>query len=224
VKQYPSPQKKFYKQRIFLFTIFKRLLDIFSSIFLIIFFSPVLIPVAILIKLSSPGPIIFTQKRVGKDSKPFLMYKFRTMYSGDNDARLKQYPKLWKKYKKSDWKLPLKEDPRVTPIGKIIRMLSLDEFPQMLNIFKGEMSLVGPRAYRETELQEYTKKYPKTKKYIKIIRSAKPGLTGLWQTSGRNDLSFEQRAKMDASYIKNRSFRQELLIILKTPFSMISRW
>lgn len=216
--------KIFYRQRIFLFKIFKRLLDVFSSVFLLILFSPILIPIAILIKLYSPGTIFFSQKRVGINSKHFFMYKFRTMYPGDNDVRLKQYPKLWKKYKKLDWKLPLNQDPRVTPIGKLLRMLSLDEFPQFVNIFKGEMSLVGPRAYREKELQEYTKKYPKTKKYIKIIRSAKPGLTGLWQTSGRNELSFEQRAKMDAKYIKNRSFRQELLIIFKTPFAMLSRW
>jgi len=216
--------KIFYRQRIFLFKIFKRLLDIFSSVFLLILFSPILIPIAILVKLYSPGTIFFSQKRIGENSKHFFMYKFRTMYPGNNDTRLKQYPKLWKKYKKLDWKLPLNQDPRVTPIGKLLRMLSLDEFPQFVNILKGEMSLVGPRAYREKELQEYTKKYPKTKKYIKIIRSAKPGLTGLWQTSGRNELSFEQRAKMDAKYIKNRSFRQELLIILKTPFAMLSRW
>ncbi|MBU1088968.1 sugar transferase [Patescibacteria group bacterium] len=217
-------RKIFYQQRVFLFKIFKRFLDIFGSIFLLILFLPLLIPIIILIKFYSPGPIFFLQKRVGKKSKEFLMYKFRTMYTGDNDNRLKQYPKLWEKYKKLDWKLPLHEDPRVTPVGKFLRTLSLDEFPQLINILKGEMSLVGPRAYREKELQEYTSKYPETKKFIKIIRSTKPGLTGLWQTSGRNQLSFKQRAKMDAKYIKNRSFRQEVFIILKTPFVMLSRW
>jgi len=116
------------------------------------------------------------------------------------------------------------DDPRITPIGKKIRSLTIDEFPQLINVLRGDMSLVGPRAYREEELQEQEKKYPKTKKYIDTIRSAKPGITGVWQTSGRNDISFEQRAKMDAAYIKKESFVDEILIILKTPASMLSRW
>jgi lipopolysaccharide/colanic/teichoic acid biosynthesis glycosyltransferase len=153
------------------------------------------------------------------------MYKFRSMYFGDNDERLKKnYPELWRKYKESGWKLPMNEDPRITPIGKIIRSLTIDEFPQFINVLKGEMSLVGPRAYREEELQEYEAKYPHTKTYIEDIRSVKPGITGLWQTSGRNELSFEQRARLDSCYVRNMSFRQEILILLKTPTAMISRW
>ena len=153
------------------------------------------------------------------------MYKFRSMYTGDNDKRLREnYPELWKKYKDAGWKLPMCEDPRITPIGKIIRSTSIDEFPQLFNVLKGEMSLVGPRAYREEELQEYEKKYPQTKKYIDDIRSVKPGITGLWQTSGRNELNFEQRAKLDSKYIRNQSISQEIKIIFKTPTSMISRW
>lgn len=207
------------------FNIFKRIIDILGSVILLIIFSPIFFVTAIMVKYSSPGPVFFRQKRVGKDSKPFMMYKFRTMYIGDNDKRLKEnYPELWKKYKEAGWKLPMDEDPRITPIGKKIRSLTIDEFPQLFNVLKSEMSLVGPRAYREEELQEYEAKYPLTKKYIDSIRSAKPGITGVWQTSGRNDVSFEQRAKMDAQYIHNRSFLQEILIILKTPMSMISRW
>ena len=179
----------------------------------------------ILIKISSPGPIFFRQKRVGKNNHQFWMYKFRSMYTGDNDKRLREnYPELWKKYKDGGWKLEMSQDPRITPIGKKIRSLTIDEFPQLINVLKGDMSLVGPRAYREEELQEQEKKYPKTKKYIDIIRSAKPGITGVWQTSGRNDISFEQRAKMDAEYIKKQSFFDEIIIILKTPTSMLSRW
>lgn len=208
-----------------IFNIFKRALDIFSSIFLMILFSPILLITAIVIKITSPGPVFFKQKRVTKNDQEFLMYKFRSMYTGDNDKRLREnYPELWKKYKDAGWKLPMSEDPRITPIGKIIRATSIDEFPQLLNILKGEMSLVGPRAYREEELQEYEKKYPQTKKYIDEIRSVKPGLTGLWQTSGRNELNFEQRAKLDSKYIRNQSVLQEIKIILKTPTSMISRW
>lgn len=207
------------------FNVFKRILDIISSIVLMIIFSPIFLITTILIKITSPGPVFFKQKRVTKDSKEFWMYKFRSMYTGDNDKRLREnYPELWKKYKESGWKLPMSEDPRITPIGKIIRASSIDEFPQLVNVLKGEMSLVGPRAYREEELQECEKKYPNTKKYIDDIRSVKPGITGLWQTSGRNELNFEQRAKLDSKYIRNQSIRQELLIILKTPMSMISRW
>ena len=212
------------KQKPF-FNLFKRILDILSSLFLMILFSPILIITAIVIKVTSPGPVFFKQKRVTRNNQEFWMYKFRSMYTGDNDKRLREnYPELWKKYKDAGWKLPMCEDPRITPIGKIIRSTSIDEFPQLFNVLKGEMSLVGPRAYREEELQEYEKKYPQTKKYIDDIRSVKPGITGLWQTSGRNELNFEQRAKLDSKYIRNQSISQEIKIIFKTPTSMISRW
>jgi exopolysaccharide production protein ExoY len=203
----------------------KRLLDILGSLFLIIIFSPLFILITIGIKLTSTGPIFFKQKRAGKNHKEVYMYKFRSMYIGDNDKKLKNnYPELWKKYKDNGWKLPMNEDPRITPIGKIIRTVSFDELPQLFNILKGEMSLVGPRAYREEELKEYEQKYPHTKEYIEDIRSVRPGLTGVWQTSGRNDLPFEKRAKMDSSYVRHRSIRQEIYILIKTPMSMISRW
>jgi exopolysaccharide production protein ExoY len=209
----------------FCFRLFKRSVDIISSIFLIFLFSPLLLVTIILIKLTSSGPVFFRQKRVTRRGQEFWMYKFRSMYTGDNDKCLREkYPELWKKYKDAGWKLPMSEDPRITPIGKVIRATSIDEFPQLINVLKGEMSLVGPRAYREEELQEYEKKYPNTKKYINDIRSVKPGITGLWQTSGRNELNFEQRAKLDSQYIRNQSVIKELLIIIKTPFSMISRW
>jgi undecaprenyl-phosphate galactose phosphotransferase len=147
------------------------------------------------------------------------------MYIGDNDKFLKEkYPELWEKYKKNDWKLSANEDPRITLIGKFIRATSIDEMPQFFNVLHGEMSLVGPRAYRDEELKENAEKYPQSRNNIDIIRSVKPGLTGLWQTSGRNELNFEQRAQLDANYIKNRSLRQEIFILLKTPFAMISPW
>lgn len=208
-----------------LFSIFKRSIDIIGSLVLLVIFSPIMIVTMILIKISSPGPIFFKQKRVGKNNQEFWMYKFRSMYTGDNDKRLREnYPELWKKYKNDGWKLPMSEDPRITPIGKKIRSLTIDEFPQLINVLKSDMSLVGPRAYRDEELKEQELKYPKTKKYIEIIRSTKPGITGVWQTSGRNDISFEQRAKMDAQYILKKSFVEEILVILKTPMSMLSRW
>ena len=217
--------KPFYQIRVLIFTVVKRTIDIFGSIILLILFSVPMLIVAVLIKIGSPGPVIFKQKRVGKGSNPFFMYKFRSMYAGDMDKFLKDKdPALWKKYKDAGWKLPMNEDPRITPIGKFVRSTSIDETPQFINVLKGEMSLVGPRAYREEELQEYEKNFPKSKENIDIIRTAKPGITGLWQVSGRNELNFEHRAKLDANYIKNRSLRQELLILLKTPFVMLSIW
>ncbi|MFA7301060.1 MAG: sugar transferase [Candidatus Shapirobacteria bacterium] len=213
-----------YDLRVFLFPIIKRIIDIVSAIVLLIIFSPILIIVCIIIKLTSTGPIFFKQQRVGKNGL-FYMYKFRTMRIGDNDKFLKDnYPELWIKYKNNDWKLSANEDPRITTIGKIIRSTSVDEMPQFINILHGEMSLVGPRAYRDEELKEYSIKYPHTKKYIKDIRSIKPGLTGPWQVSGRNRLSFEKRAKLDSEYAHNRSLINELIIIFKTPFAMFSSW
>jgi len=217
--------KVFLKQRILFFNVFKRSVDILGAIFLLVLFSPIILITAVLVKFSSPGPIFFKQQRVGKNSKLFFMYKFRSMYIGDNDKKLREnYPELWDKYKKSGWKLPMNEDPRITPVGKKIRSLTIDEFPQLFNVLKGEMSLVGPRAYREEELKEYESKYPHTKKYIDDIRSVKPGITGPWQTSGRNALNFEDRAKLDSQYVRTLSIRQEILVLLKTPMAMISRW
>jgi len=217
--------KPFYQIRLFLFPIIKRSIDILGSAVLLIIFSPIILPISFLIAITSPGPVIFKQKRVGKNSQPFFMYKFRSMYIGDNDKFLREKdPVLWKKYKDAGWKLPMKEDPRITPIGRFIRSTSIDESPQFINVLKGEMSLVGPRAYREEELQEYEKIYPKSKPNIDIIRTAKPGISGLWQVSGRNELNFEQRAQLDAKYIQNRSIAQEIFILLKTPFHMLSNW
>ncbi|MFZ2153252.1 MAG: sugar transferase [Microgenomates group bacterium] len=224
-----NPQKPFYQTRVFIFNVVKRTIDISFSLVAIFLLSPLLLVISIIIKLTSEGPVFLRQRRVGNNGE-FVMYKFRSMYNGtkyknDMDAFLRDnYPELWKQYIRDDWKLPIKIDPRITPIGRFIRVTSIDEMAQFINVLKGEMSLVGPRAYRKEELEQYEKKYPQTQENIKIIRTAKPGITGLWQTSGRNDMNFEQRAALDANYIKNRSLRQELTIILKTPFSMLSRW
>ncbi len=201
----------------------KRLMDIFFSILLIIFFLPVIIIIAIAIKLGSKGPILAnTPNRVGRNGKLFKMYKFRSMVENAHEI-LRDNPKysnLYNIYKKGSYKL--KDDPRITKIGHLLRKHSLDEIPQALNILKGEMSLVGPRAYYPDELQEQQKKYPYTIDSVKIVLSVKPGVTGYWQVSGRSQINFDKRIQMDAMYVKKRSILYDLWIVGKTPFAMIT--
>lgn len=200
----------------------KRILDIIVSLTLIIIFFPVWIVIPILIILDSPGPIIFTHKRVGKNGKPINLYKFRSMVSDADDILHKKNPELLKRFKDGDWKL--KDDPRITPLGRMLRSLTIDEFPQVFNVLKGEMSIVGPRAYVARELEEQQEKYPETKELIDDILSVKPGITGPWQTSGRNEVPFNVRARMDASYARQKNIWNDIVILLKTPKAMISKW
>jgi lipopolysaccharide/colanic/teichoic acid biosynthesis glycosyltransferase len=201
----------------------KRLLDIILASILIILFSPVIISVAIAIKIDSRGPILAdTPERVGKNGKLFKMYKFRSMVENAHEM-LRENPKfakLYKDYKKGSYKL--KDDPRVTRVGHFIRKHSLDEVPQFFNILRGEMSLVGPRAYYPDELREQQKRYPHTQDAVKIVLSVKPGVTGQWQVSGRSEINFDKRIKMDEEYVKRRSILYDTQIITKTPSAMIS--
>lgn len=199
----------------------KRLMDICFSFFLIILFLPVWVVIPILIRLDSPGPIFYRHRRIGKGGREFLMYKFRSMVL-DADDIIRNNKHLLKKFKDGDWKL--EKDPRITPLGRIMRSITIDEFPQLYNVLNGEMSLVGPRAYVKEELREQGKKYPETKKWIKEILTVKPGITGPWQTSGRNIVPFNVRASMDARYAAKKSLREDLVIILKTPMAMFSKW
>lgn len=192
----------------------KRLMDIVGGIAGIVIFLPLLLAVALAIKLDSRGPIMAdTPMRVGKNGKLFKMYKFRSMVVGAQDL-LQKDPQLLKEYKKNSYKLH--NDPRVTSVGKFIRKFSIDEFPQFLNIIRGEMSLVGPRAYYPFELDEQQKKYPKSRDYVKIILSSNPGLTGVWQVSGRSEINFDKRVEMDAQYVQRRSVLYDVYLILKT--------
>ncbi len=201
----------------------KRIMDILFSTLLIIFFSPIILLVAIAIKLDSKGPVLAdTPERIGKNGKTFKMYKFRSMVENAHEL-LRQNPKfarLFKEYKHGSYKL--KDDPRITKVGRFIRKYSLDEIPQFFNILKGEMSLVGPRAYYPDELEEQQKKYPRTTKSVKIVLSVKPGLTGYWQVSGRSEINFDKRIEMDASYVRKRSVFYDIWIILETPWAMLS--
>lgn len=200
----------------------KRLLDIIIASTLAVIFLPFWFIVPILIYFDSGWPVIFRHRRVGKGGQAFYLYKFRSMVPNADEILHNHDKKLLEEFKKKDWKL--ENDPRITRLGKVLRSLTIDEFPQLYNVFKGEMSMVGPRAYVEKELVEQAKRYPETKAYITNILSVKPGITGVWQTSGRNEVPFPVRAKMDAEYAQKSSIWYDLSLMLKTPKAMISKW
>ncbi len=200
----------------------KRILDLAVAFILVIAFLPFWLLVPILILLDSGWPIFYTHKRVGKGGGTIRLYKFRSMVKDADEILHRRDPELLKKFKAGDWKL--ENDPRITRLGRVLRSLTIDEFPQLLNVIKGEMSMVGPRAYVAQELAEQGEKYPETKPLIDLILSVKPGITGPWQVSGRNELPFVQRAKMDADYARQRSIINDILILARTPQAMITRW
>lgn len=202
----------------------KRVLDIAVSLILAILFLPFWIIVPLLIIITSPGPILYRHKRMGKDGKEFYMYKFRSMVTDADYILHKQNKALLKKFKAGDWKLEAKDDPRITMLGRVLRALTIDEFPQIYNVLTGDMSMVGPRAYLKKELQDQMSKYPQTRDNIHLIMHAKPGITGLWQVSGRNEVTFDKRAELDAQYVRGVNLWTDLKILFQTPRAMISKW
>ena len=203
----------------------KRLIDILGSALLLFVFSPIVIVSAIAIKLTDNGSIFLTDtpKRVGKDGKLFFAYKFRTMIPNAYKL-LKSDPKFKKAYKEQQESgvYKIKVDPRITPIGRIMRKHSIDEIPQLVNVLKGEMSIVGPRPYFKDELEKQQKAYPGTSVLVKEVLTVKPGITGYWQISGRSEVAFDKRIEMDAYYARKKSILFDILILLKTPWIMIS--
>lgn len=188
------------------YLVFKRTIDILGSLLGLIFLSPLFGVIAILIKLEDPnGPVFFKQVRVGKDEKEFNMFKFRSMVSNAEDL----LPNLIHKNEIKGAMFKMKDDPRITRVGRFIRKTSIDELPQLWNVLKGEMSLVGPRPPLPREVADYSD-------YDKQRLLVTPGCTGLWQVSGRNRLNFEQMVELDLTYIKHRSLSMEMKIILKT--------
>ena len=203
---------------------FKRVMDIFLSIFLLILFFPVDLLVAIAIKIESPQGPVFVEwsDRVGKDGSVFRLLKFRSMvpnarYLQFHDTKYENY---LKEYKKKSYKL--ENDPLRTKVGKFICKYSLDETPQFINVLKGEMSMVGPRPYYPDELDDQKNRYPETADLIQKALSVRPGITGQWQVSGRSQLNFDKRIELDARYAQNLSLWYDLQILFKTPFVMIS--
>ncbi|MDY2884047.1 MAG: sugar transferase [Romboutsia timonensis] len=192
------------ESRVYLFI--KRIIDIVCSLAGIIILSPVFLIVAIFIKIEDPkGSIIFCQERNGKDLKTFKMYKFRSMVHNAEDL-LKD---LQEQNEQTGPAFKMANDPRITKVGKFIRRTSLDELPQLFNILKGDMSLVGPRPPLPREVAQYTP-------YQKQRLLVKPGLTCIWQVSGRNNIGFDEWVEMDLEYIKNRNLLLDIKLILKT--------
>lgn len=193
----------------------KRLFDIFFSILVLVLTSPLMAFIALTVRFSSKGKIVYAHERIGRGGKPFRCYKFRTMYP-DADSRLKEILESCPNLKKEwDQTHKLKNDPRVTPIGKLLRKTSLDEFPQFWNILKGNLSVVGPRPVVHYEVTKHLG--PKAAKILSI----RPGLTGLWQVSGRSDTSYANRIKMDEQYVDSQSIYLDIKIIAKTIPSML---
>jgi len=205
------------------YSIAKRTIDVVGAVALLFIFTPIMVMTSILIKATSLGPVFAdVPKRVGKNGKLFHPYKFRSMIANAHSLLRTdpKFKKLYDKYKKSSYKLH--EDPRITPVGKIIRKYSIDETPQLVNVLKGQMSICGPRPYYPDELEGQTKKYPHTKKLVKEVLTVKPGITGYWQVTGRSEVNFDKRIEMDAYYARKKSLVLDLLILLKTPCAMIT--
>lgn len=196
-----------------LYELSKRVLDIISSTIGLILLSPIIIIIWIIIKFDSKGPAIYSHVRLGKDMKPIKVYKFRSMYQNSAEIFENFTAEQKKEYYQS---FKLDNDPRITKIGEFLRKTSLDELPQLINIIKGEMSLVGPRPIVEAEVKKYG---IYANKFFSVI----PGLTGYWQANGRSDTSYDERVQMDMFYIDNRSLLMDLKIILKTMVSVVKK-
>ena len=200
-------KKQYFKK--YFYKIIKTIFDLFFSLIILIAGFPIFMIIALLIKLSSRGPIFFLQERIGKNKKTFNCIKFRTMHPEAEDILdnlIKNNEKLRKEFEETH---KLKNDPRITNIGKFLRKTSLDEIPQFLNVIKMEMSIIGPRPIVKKEIQKYGESYTK-------VISIKPGITGLWQVSGRNNLSYKRRVNLDCLYVDNISPLLDLRIIIRT--------
>lgn len=193
---------------------FERLTDILGAVIGLILALPLIVVICTLYLFEdTKGPIFFRQVRVGKNGVNFDIYKFRSM-AVDAQRRLKADPALYRKYIENNYKLDPEEDPRITRLGRFLRKTSLDELPQLINVLKGEMSLVGPRPVIEEELEEYKDKIDK-------FLSVKPGVTGYWQVSGRSDVGYPERVDLELYYVNKQSITFDIKILLKTVLIVI---
>ena len=193
----------------------KRSLDLIIAIPVLILLMPVLAIVALLIKLETPGPVVYADKRLGKGGKVFNCLKLRTMFTGSEDsleAYLESHPEArehWAVYKK------LPNDPRLTRVGRILRKTTLDELPQVVNIIRGEMSIVGPRPFMLREAQEI-------EPYMAALLSLRPGMAGIWMAHGRNELTFEERIQLELKYIRRWSLKLDAVLFVKSLVTLLT--
>lgn len=193
----------------------KRIVDITLSSIGMLSLLPVFISLWCAVKINSPGPAIFKQTRIGRNGQKFYIYKFRSMVI-DAEKKLKENPELYKLYIESNYKLEPEQDPRITKLGRFLRRTSLDELPQLFNVLKGDMSLVGPRPVIHEELQEY-------EQLIFDFLSVKPGITGYWQVSGRSDAGYPERVDIELYYVYNQSLALDFKIMVKTISTVLKR-
>jgi lipopolysaccharide/colanic/teichoic acid biosynthesis glycosyltransferase len=192
----------------------KRGLDLTVSLALLVLLAPLLLVLAALVKFTSRGPVLFRQSRIGQMGRPFRMLKFRTMHVGAGESRHQEFISRYIKAQSQDFKLT--NDPRITPVGHLLRRTSLDELPQLWNVLTGEMSLVGPRPPLPYEVEQYAPWH------LRRILEAKPGMTGLWQVTGRSRTTFDEMVRLDLRYARTRSLWMDLWILLRTPAAVVS--
>ena len=185
------------------------MIDVCGALILLAILAPVLLMIMMAIVITDPGPAFFGHVRVGRDGRPFKCWKFRSMYVGPEEriaSLLDDHPVL-----RAEWELShkLAKDPRITPLGEVLRVTSLDELPQLINVLRGEMSLVGPRPIVSAEIRRYGR-------YIASYYLVKPGLTGLWQVSGRSDTTYRRRVAMDVVYVRSKSVTFDMWLLLAT--------
>lgn len=188
----------------------KRVIDIVCSLFSLIVLSPVFLIIALIVKATSKGPVFFAHKRIGKNGKVIKIYKFRSMVTNAEELINSFTPEQKAEYEKN---YKLEKDPRVTKVGNFLRKTSLDELPQLFNILKGDLSIVGPRPVMDVETKIYGK-------YRSMLLSVKPGLTGFWAANGRSDTTYRRRRAMEIYYVKNRSLLLDIKIIFRTFISV----
>jgi lipopolysaccharide/colanic/teichoic acid biosynthesis glycosyltransferase len=196
-----------------------RCLDVAIATITLLLLAPAIAVIAAAVKLSSPGPVLFRQQRLGRERRTFTMLKFRTMQAGADSAPHREYTRqliTGEKVERSEGLFKLAVDNRVTPVGRLLRRWSLDEVPQLVNVLLGQMSLVGPRPVLEYELEHYPEWY--------LQRFAvKPGLTGLWQVSGRNERTYDEMVRFDVEYAEDRTLRLDVVILIKTVWVVLRR-
>lgn len=195
------------------YKVVKRIIDVVLSSIALVVLSPIFAIIALAIKLESKGPVFFKHTRIGKDGKIIKIYKFRSMVENAEDLIKKFTPEQMKEYKEN---YKLTDDPRITKVGKILRKTSLDELPQLINIIKGELSIIGPRPVVQKELEKYGSN---AQKFLSVT----PGLTGYWAANGRSCTSYEKRMEMELFYVDNLSFKLDVKVFFKTIEAVIKR-